>query len=304
MFKVVNPFKFDYTDLKRDIKYLNISDEPIFKIHNINDILPNEKYIVYIAHEELFKYEMSWIHYYNESSGKPDFVSSIYEKILNDSRNGLVHWIISWNWEAIYHDRVIKFDKLINDLNLENHPQNLTYITCAQKSYNKAAQKVKNKFGINTLYYNAPELAYHNNDMFEKIPNFMNEKTEKILNKEILDYKSVCYNRRFRRHRLIVASHMDHQNFIKDSLFSLSGIDMDNFVPDSNRDLYESEFHYLKDSYDKLLNNIPIYCDINEYFEKGDDRIKLTSSDYYTANIFISKIDLLHALNSSFHIVT
>ena len=114
----------------------HIDNNEFFKFTNFKKIQPNTKYVVYLNHYQQFvsdTYQPVYKFYPcgEESNDLLDNVA-MSERIWEDSKNGLVHWLIDWGTECtqLEHNSGIDFEKLCVALNTV--PKNITLITGAE----------------------------------------------------------------------------------------------------------------------------------------------------------------------------
>jgi len=220
------------------------------------------------------------------------------DRIWQDSGAGLVHWIFVWAVEGNMDDN-INFKELLESINCQDHPENFTFSGACEidaEIGNEAADYLKKELGINVIGFNSlysfcrpgrrdtPELVP---ELQQHIPN----KSIDIFNKKITEFKSVCYNRRGRRHRGLILAHMAYKEYAQDVIYSL-GFPQE--LPNWS-DFWllstDERFLYLKDGYNALQEGGTIQPIIRD----GD----INYEDNQAHNITYD-----HALRSSFQVVT
>ena len=267
----------------------------LLEVTDIDDIPRGEKYAIYI-HQRLdfmeckpvyawsfHRMELNRGNNYREPKKKFPMPPRVWE----DSKSGLVHWIIDDSTEANIDD-VLYFDKLLAGLNCKRHPQNLTYMTGGetrpQYSNTQYIEEIKKQYGINIINHN--ELYVRCDSSFDDIHRyFLKQKVSKIINFEKHQFKSVCYNRRKRPQRFVTIAHMMYKNYTDDSIYSFG----DGETRSLKRD-YLERYPHLTD-YFKLLETEKF---INA---AGERDLDLTINQ-------AGSLNLQHALHSVLHITT
>ena len=265
-----------------------------FDIVALADIPVGEKYCVYMSVEMMFvkiTHAYTWLATADCDIPRQDHIS-MPDRIWTDSGNGLVHWIFAWESEANI-DTFIDFARLLHAINCAEYPANMTYGTACEISNdirNEPVEILRDKFNCNVFKFNTlfhycyqaiddPQLQIH-----------IHNKTTDIINRNILDYKGVCYNRRGRVHRAMIISHMIHELYAHQYIHSFGCPEE---LEERRWDLHDkiSGFNHLKDTYTALAAGPPIYpvgaAELLDYTENQAHEITYS-----------------HAINASFHVVT
>ena len=282
--------------------------DKLFNYHNdfiltdLNDIPLSEKYAVHLTvHHNMFDeyIQYDWMKWSANGCPRADNDNRILHKhfdmptrVWNDSSNGLVHWIISWDTECDT-DNVIDFDKLITGLNCNNNPGHIIFGTAGELSVpNHDADRIIKNHNINVIH--CSESRYLFTKITDSLRDQMEEKYAKIIKKESHKYKSLCYNGLPRTHRLIILSHMEYTGAINDSLHSLNA--QENYhINNLDPLMIEApQLAYLKNKASELLPTVR-YPQIEEQVEYNNG-----SSSFN--NYF--QISFEHTMESMFHVVT
>jgi len=271
---------------------IKFNEKNIFEIKEINNIPLGSKYIIYCSvYSHLInlirpgddtKYKYDFVNHVGGSCGNIAVECILPERILKDSLDGNVLWIINHDTESeiatLFH-----YDILYKSLGCSRHPDNIVLLTGASLDYMYEDQSLMD---ITRIQFNSllTFLKIGNTD------NFIANKLNDINNKKIVKYKSLCYNRVPKKHRMIILSHMLQREYITDCIHSLGltiyGEISRLFISDE-----PSKYGYLQESFNKI-------CDLNENIVAVmEEDIDLTINHAGTMNY-------THPLNSSFHVVT
>jgi hypothetical protein len=215
-------------------------------------------------------------------------------RVWDDSGNGLVKWIICNHTESFTINEKFNVNSLIRALN--SQPKNIIYMTGAilDTEFNSIKKYTFDTYNIETLHWN--KLKYlidiGNRDMYF---NIVNERLYNIKNKKILPYKSICYNRQPRSHRIIIVSHMIYnKDLYRDCNYSF-GI---NLAPDAYQSQLSTSLFINHADLSYLIPTCKYICSL-------PDNIKIYNED--TINFAENQahvINQTHALDTSFQIVT
>ena len=280
-----------------------------FEFTDIEQIAPDQKYIIFINYGEIFRKKFDRYENVCYSFFKPDIhrynndntglhlspVVLMPRRVWDDSGKGLVHWIICIHTEHYLLDRVFDVAQLHSAFNTTT--DNITVATALETDpkYTDIRSRTFRDTGIklitfNTLKYN---VKFHDKNTYTDI---VNQKLSNIQNKNILDYKSLCYNRLPRSHRAIIVSHMLYNNKLYSDCNYSFGIYVNNEKPDLYFNYYNSsgQFDYLAQKHQYLTN-----LDNNISLPYEDDNLV-----YSNDNRIYSFINTQHIFNTSFQIVT
>lgn len=242
----------------------HIEYNSLFNFVKFKKIKPNTKYVVYLNHYHHFvtdKYQSIYKFYpHGQSSVNLLDKVTMPERIWNDSKNGLVHWIIDWGTECNQLEKStdVDFEKLCTALN--TFPKNITLITGAEteKPYGNITLKTASAQGYNCItgfeLFEFLELTAQEEDHAE----YFSTKIKDIINNNILTYKSLCYNRLPRAQRTMIVAHIIKNNYDKECLYSLGTF------ANSPRWHWTKHFPELKGQVDLLIDGPDIYPHIKE----------------------------------------
>jgi hypothetical protein len=284
------------TSLHHKIELFNLmfNQLNLFTFLNLDEIAIGEKYCISLEVGADFLLPQS---HYNWMTKHPTYnlptldILPMPQRIWDDSKNGLVHWIVSWSSEGFMND-VIDFDKLLHGLNCQSHPQNLTYATGSEVGVpgvvNLGADFVRETYNINVI--NASNLFYFCYKSTEdvSVSDFISKKSADLYNKKINSYTSICYNFQPRMHRAIIIAHMQHRHHDTNSIHSYGMLTASHARLRS----YGNHFEYLEPEFKSLISR-----DTALKTQFAEDDIDLTENQAPTINFE-------HALHSNFHIVT
>lgn len=242
-----------------------ISDYKLFNFVTLKKIKPNKKYIVYLDYYYHILKDWNSVYNFNTSFNNNEQFNygtekfSIPERIYQDSENGLVHWLIDYQTEAhqLLEAQGTNFNKLCLALNAD--PKNITLITGAetQNSLSFPTQQVSKDLGYNIVTgYDLHKFLWLDTQVNEH-NDFINKKIKSILNKDILKFKSLCYNRRPRPHRTIIVAHI-LKHYEHECLYSLGTFS------GKPRDSWNNYFPELRDIILYLVTGPEIYPHIKE----------------------------------------
>lgn len=269
----------------------HIEYNELFKFISIDKVKPNTKYIIYLSHYQHFLTD-NFENIYNFYPGNknPDLLRSevpMLERIWKDSGNGLVHWIVDWGTECfqLEHNAGIHFKKLCVALN--TIPKNITLITGAETNghYGNTTVNTAVNHGYNcvTGYELFKFLLLEEQE--EEHTNYTLKKIKDIANKNILKYKSLCYNRLPRHHRTVIVAHILKNKYHNNCLYSLGTF------PNEERWHWQNYFPELSAEIDHLKSGPEIYPHIREKF------VNLQENQAH-------QLGWEHGLNSYFQLVT
>jgi hypothetical protein len=269
----------------------HIDNNSLFNFVSLKKIKPNTKYVVYLNHYHHFvtdKYQ-SIYKFYSQGQSSVNLLSNVTmsERMWNDSKNGLVHWIIDWGTECTQLERnsQMDFKKLCIALNAP--PKNITLITGAEtiEPYGNVTLKDSRNKGYNCItgFELFKFLALENQE--EDHAEYVSTKIKDIINNNILTYKSLSYNRLPRAQRTMIVSHIIKNNYDKECLYSLGTF------ANGPRWHWTEHFPELKDQVDLLVNGPDIYPHIKEI------KVNLQKNQ-------ANRLGWDHGLNSYFQLVT
>ena len=276
----------------------HLSKYSIFKYVSLKKLQHNTKYVVFI----------SFYHHFKDTNfSKPlyDFQDHIFDnvrydtrrqqffmpqRIKEDSKNNLVHWVIDYSTECDQIDKssAMNFERLCELLHAT--PNNITLITGGETRsiFGKKTLKSAIAQGYNCItghdLYNYLDLrpdASNDNDHND----YTTKKLKSIFNKSILPYKSLCYNRLPREHRTVIVAHIIKNGYDKKCLYSLGTF------PNMERWHWIKQFPELADEINNLENGPEIYPHIKE------EEVNLQVNQAH-------KLGWDHGLNSYFQLVT
>jgi len=261
----------------------------LFKYRHLKEIARGKKYFVYIhMYADILEKFPPTGSEYKINTGYP-----MPKRIWKDSGNGLVHWIIDYGTEANQLDGVYCYgiDDIVNSFNTV--AKNITLITGAGVSNDVITSSMKSaEYNIVTSTelmtgFIKFDKAYHRQNQKKKIYS--------IIEKKLLPYKSLNYNRVPRQHRTIIVAHQMHHNYTE-ALYSL-GHFPGNSSHSSHWWDWREYFPEYEDTFVKISKSEDIYCAIPE---EGDDRFQHIDLQVNLA----AKAGWNHSYNSSFQLVT
>jgi hypothetical protein len=289
---------WEYREFKR--RYNGGKD---FELKILDDIPENSKYIAYLS---VYNH-LSALTRNNDSHTngyKFDFIKSVGgtennviipmelpPRILNDSLNGNVLWIIHHDTESEI-ETLFYYDRLLESLGCTHHPRNVVLATAAEVDYMYDDQLENiEKLGISIFNSNCL-MEFVETDIFDdNVNRFIINKIVDISNKKILPYKSLCYNRALRPHRVVIMLHMIKNGYLQDSIASLNAASQTCPIAHSNSIINKDKFNYLHEEFIKICDNPR---DIVPIFEEDID-LNINQAQ---------NICLDHPMISSFQIVT
>lgn len=270
-------------------KFLLGSTPCTFK--TLKKIPANTKYVVGIS----FYYHFLTQHmdpifsFLNQNNRKNKQLSHFLmpDRVKEDSKNGLVHWLVDYSTECNQLDQsssMINFSKLCDAL--YTTPNNITLITGAETKlpYGTAAKEVSNEHGYNIA-------TGHSLFKFLELENqrylstYIEKKTDDIKSSKLLNYKSLCYNRLPRHHRTVIVAHIINNKYQDQCLYSLGTFE------NHGRWHWKNSFPKLESEIESLINGPEIYPHIRE------SGVNLRSNQAH-------KLGWDHGLNSYFQLVT
>jgi hypothetical protein len=171
-----------------------------------------------------------------------------------------------------------------------NCSENLTFVTAAEldPKYTNLKKHITDTFGINIVHWNHLKefILWGNGELYD---GFLNRKMFDIQSKKNLPYKSICYNRMPRFHRVAIVAHILNRGWHDECIFSLGKTQ----VRDFSTHLYEED-----DRFEYLRNQFGYLKGLNEDIKpQVDTTIDLEFNHAVTLNTN-------DALHSSFHVVT
>ena len=247
-----------------DWKNDHIDNNIFFNFVSLKKIKPNTKYVVYLNHYQHFvtsTYQPVYKFYPNgkESNNLLDKVQ-MSERIWEDSKNGLVHWLIDWGTECtqLENNAGVDFEKLCTALNTV--PKNITLITGAEtkEPYGNNTLTSAVRYGYNCITGYELFKFLSLDEQEEAHTNYALTKITDITNKNILKYKSLCYNRLPRHHRTMIVAHILKNKYHNECLYSLGT------YPNQTRWHWKEHFPELQHEVDILLSGGEIYPHIRE----------------------------------------
>lgn len=276
----------------------HLSKYSIFSFVSLKKIKPNTKYIVFISfYDRLRDINNDALLYnlqkYKSTNGyQTNSYQEFYmpDRVKEDSKNNLVHWVIDYNTECDQMDGSsgINFERFCQLL--YTTPKNITLIS---------GSETRSTFGDRTLEY--AKFHGYNCITGHELHNFLNlrqgspnesihdeyttKKLKSIINKDNLLYKSLCYNRLPREHRTVIVAHIIKNKYHETCLYSLGTF------PNSERWNWIEQFPELADEINILNAGPEIYPHIKE------ESVDLRQNQAY-------KIGWDHGLNSYFQVVT
>jgi len=272
---------------------LNVHDQ--FELKELEQ-MSTRRYIVYfniynhmtnlsIEGNDETKYSYDFINKVGEIGDNIRIPLELPESVLDNSLKGNVVWIINHNTESDI-EKLFHYDKLIKTLGCTEHPSNIILTTAAELDYMYDDQLLRMP-PITLIHFNML-IGFLRIDK-KSSADFLVEKLNDINNKKIVPYKSLCYNRIPRLHRVYIISHMMHKGYTDDSIYSL-GISQGKIQHMQNR-VVNSRLEYLRDALIELHEHNK---DIAPVMEENVDLTKNQAHSVYYK----------HALHSSFQIVT
>ena len=269
----------------------HIEYNELFKFINFKKVKPDTKYIVYLNHYHHFltdKYQSVYKFYPNNSKIKNlRNEVTMSERIWNDSKKGLVHWIIDWGTECtqLENSAGVDFENLCAALNTT--PKNITLITGAETAepYGNVTLRAAIRYGYNCITgYELFKFLALPEQQDEHLA-YASTKIKDISNNKILQYKSLSYNRLPRNHRTMIVAHIIKNNYDMECLYSLGTFQ------GQSRWHWKKHFPELETEVNLLVNGKEIYPHIRE------SNVNLQENQ---ANV----LGWEHGLNSYFQLVT
>lgn len=296
MFNVVIPEQGNWdansmTELNKHINFRNLYNKfGLFDIKPLKAIPSGQKYAVYIEmYEDVFSDDGPMYNLVNYmENGRVKF--EMPKRVWEDSGKGLVHWIIDWSLEAFSYE-TLRLHNLDETFNV-SVPRQVTLITGAYIRDDFAVTAhldAIRDFGINIVHTNMLiGNCFMMDDYIVRNREYVQEKTLSIFNKDTRPYKSVCYNRVVRPHRMNILAHMRNKGLLEQSIHSMGGHSPRCAGREYNR---EGLFDYLQNDLNYL----------NEYngFITPIDEEDINLDENQANTIFRP-----HGMKSYFHIVT
>ena len=274
-----------------------------FNYKKITEIPTGSKYFVYLrVYDDFYDIKNGWSPIYSWcidkgfSPTEKNFLMP--ERVWNDSKNGLVHWIVEQHTEA---DTLLRYDfaKLSDGLNVK-HGSQISFLTGADTRNGRCIdlkQRITDVYGINIVYSNIlyyflmdMTLNYATHEEFmENHRKFIDKKTDDIFNLHVTPYRGVSYNRQPRSHRLLILSHMRSKQYLQKTLYSLGG--------KAERGIPSRWFN--GNEYDYLMESASYFSTLPNTITPAEDETSIDLSQNQANTVCYN-----HALKSSLHIVT
>jgi len=291
LFNRGNIYNIDYDSTQYEYFQNAYNSLNYFEIKPQQYIVYGNKYVVFMDVETDFKDDGVFKYSFCKPvDNAPDI--ELDARLYEDSGEGLVHWIINWTTESFTYDH-IDFDILIKSLNVKS-PSQITLVTGAyleqefmpQEMIDNVQSRGVNLLSGDTLRY---VLFTDENIRYNK-EHFYKARIEQIERKLKPRFRSVCYNRRARPHRILILAHMRSKGYIDSCIHSLG-----DHAPRGEGNSYsknEPYFDYLSDDVDYYINHEGFVTPVI-----GEQDIDLDFN--HAPTVFLP-----HAMNSTLHIVT
>ena len=249
-----------YSEIFADewIHYIDEQYRHLFRFSSLKKVKPGRKYIVYMSfYEHLVDEKFQYLYKFSRDG---TIELPVPDRIIQDSKRGLVHWIIDWGTECNQLDDSmgINFPELCKALYAT--PENITLITGAETRGNigEVTRNYAKQHGYNVITGYRLHSFLQLENQTTALSKYKKEKLISIDNNSILKYKSLCYNRLPRHHRTVIVAHIRKQNYHEQCLFSLGTF------PNTPRWHYINEFPELSAEIENLMHGPDIYPHIAE----------------------------------------
>jgi hypothetical protein len=264
-----------------DWKY-QYSNSNCLQFKTLSELPLGSKYVVVLNYYSDFCNNFVSIYkFLPDSRGHLDHVR-MPSRVWQDSGQGLVHWIIdnSSEMEVFGDHGSFELSKLKDAINC-NLSKNITISTGSSGSdFSKLLAT-----GANVVYSDRCRLFpnYDNKDCYDLV------KIQNTWTQKILPFKSACYNRLPKPHRMITVAHIMHNTYCKDTLYSLGQWGHPQARTISAE--YYAAFPYLKEELKFLTSDTVLYP------SEAEAGVDLKNNPAHT-------VGWNHGLQTSFQLIT
>lgn len=274
----------DHRDVFENIHAQNLNRLNFLNYYELTELDNDTPYCIFIDVSKFFimgdeKY--AWIDP-NKAVKETKIYYNLPDRVLRDSKLGLVHWIISWSDEADITER-ISFEKLAHGLNTT--VENITFLTASEID-ESTKHNLKIQTGVTIIKYSTlfqwTGFDVRKDEVRKQLTNHILSVTQSIINKTDKNFKGLMYNRMKRRHRILFLALLKHHNYLNSTIYSCGNSTQ---------------------SIDELIDRFPYLKSDLEYFEqltnKSADSVDLNRTHAKSVNFEHSADSYLHIVSES-----